>query len=163
MKVPEQLKAGFDEVQLADSVFGLEYLEPRYRLRWSGKDLEELSPGERGTLLLIFYLLIDLRDTPLIIDQPEENLDNETVSQILVPCLGEARNRRQVIIVTHNPNLAVVCDSDQVIYSHIDKVHNSRVEYISGALENPQTNELVVRVLEGTRPAFDKCDEKYQR
>jgi len=160
-KPSEQLKAGVDEVQLMDSIFGLEYLEPRYRLRWSGKDLEELSPGERGTLLLIFYLLIDLRDTPLIIDQPEENLDNETVSQILVPCLGEARDRRQVIIVTHNPNLAVVCDSDQVIYSQIDKVQNNRVEYTSGALENPQTNGLVVRVLEGTRPAFDKRDAKY--
>jgi predicted ATPase len=124
--------------------------------------MDELSPGEKGTLLLIFYLLIDKRDNPLIIDQPEENLDNHTVYDILVPCLREAHNKRQVIIVTHNPNLAIVCDADQIIHCSIDKTQKNRVTYVGGAIENPKINRLTIDVLEGTRPAFDHRDSKYQ-
>jgi predicted ATPase len=79
------------------------------------KELSELSPGERGTLLLVFYLLVDKDDIPLVIDQPEENLDNQTVYELLVPCMKEAKRRRQLFMVTHNPNLAVVCDAEQII------------------------------------------------
>jgi hypothetical protein len=160
--VTEQLKSGTNEQQLLDFIFGLEYLVPKYQLQWSGKDLDELSPGERGTLLLVFYLLIDKRDIPLVIDQPEENLDNQTVYNVLVPCLREARERRQVIIVTHNPNLAIVCDADQVIHCHMDKKNRNKVTYTSGAIENPAINRLTIDVLEGTRPAFDRRDSKYQ-
>jgi ABC-type lipoprotein export system ATPase subunit len=77
---------------------------------FAAKDLSLLSPGERGTLLLVFYLLIDKGDIPLVVDQPEGNLDNHTVAKVLVNCIKEARTRRQVFMVTHNPNLAVVCD-----------------------------------------------------
>lgn len=157
----EQLKSGATPLELLDAIFGLKYLSPKYQLKWSGKSIEELSPGERGTLLLIFYLLIDRRDVPLIIDQPEDNLDNQTVYDMLVACLREARQRRQVIIVTHNPNLAVVCDADQIIHSHIDKQHKNKVTYTSGSLENPKTNTLCITVLEGTRPAFVQRDRKY--
>jgi ABC-type lipoprotein export system ATPase subunit len=158
----EQLKIGVGPAEVLDHIFGLKYLVPKYELRWSGKDLDELSPGERGTLLLIFYLLIDRRDTPLIIDQPEENLDNQTVYDTLVPCLREARKRRQVIVVTHNPNLAVVCDADQIIHAEIDKKHRNKVTYTTGSIENPKLNLSSITVLEGTRPAFDQRDAKYQ-
>ena len=69
--------------------------------------------------------------------------------------------RRQIIIVTHNPNLAVVCDADQVIYSSIDKEDGNRVAYVSGGIENPVISKHVVDVLEGTMPAFDDRDRKY--
>lgn len=160
--ISDQLKKGYNEEDLLDFLFSLKYLKPRYTIRWFGKEIEELSPGERGTLLLVFYLLIDRRDVPLIIDQPEDNLDNETVVDLLVPCISEARKRRQVIIVTHNPNLAVVCDADQVIHCHIDKSARNKVTYTSGSLENPINNKLTVDVLEGMRPAFDHRDSKYQ-
>ncbi|MDT8067940.1 MAG: hypothetical protein ROO76_07195 [Terriglobia bacterium] len=160
--VRDQLKAGNEVVDLLNAIYDLKYLSPRYQLRWSGKDLDELSPGEKGTLLLIFYLLIDKRDIPLIIDQPEENLDNQTVYKILVPCLREARKKRQVVIVTHNPNLAIVCDADQIIHCAIDKTQKNRITYTTGAIENETLNHLIVDVLEGTRPAFDHRDAKYQ-
>lgn len=160
--ISEQLKKGATELDLTDCIFSLKYLRPKYSLKWSGKNIEELSPGERGTLLLIFYLLIDRRETPLIIDQPEENLDNHTVYDLLVPCIKEARNKRQVVIVTHNPNLAVVCDADQVIHCSIDKQAGNRVAYETGSLENPAINKYTINVLEGTRPAFDLRDSKYQ-
>lgn len=161
VELNEQLKSGTTPLELVDAIFGLKYLSPKYQLNWSGKSIEELSPGERGTLLLIFYLLIDRRDVPLIIDQPEDNLDNQTVYDMLVACLREARKRRQVIIVTHNPNLAVACDADQIIHSHIDKQNKNKVTYTSGSLENPKTNTLSITVLEGTRPAFVQRERKY--
>lgn len=161
ISIADQLKGKVSEVDVLNLVFSLQYLVPKYSLRWSGKDIEELSPGERGTLLLIFYLLIDRRDVPLIIDQPEENLDNRTVYELLVPCIKEARKKRQVIIVTHNPNLAVVCDADEIIHCTIDKLDGNRVRYETGAIENPAINKYTINVLEGTRPAFNQRESKY--
>ncbi|MFZ0270471.1 MAG: hypothetical protein WB524_02670 [Acidobacteriaceae bacterium] len=161
MDLSGQLKSATTPLELLDAIFGLGYLSPKYQLKWSGKSIEELSPGERGTLLLVFYLLVDRRDIPLIIDQPEDNLDNQTVYDMLVACLREARKRRQVIIVTHNANLAVACDADQIIHSQIDKQQKNKVTYTTGSIENPKTNTLSITVLEGTRPAFVQRDQKY--
>jgi len=161
LELKAQLAQSVTPEELYDFVFSLSYLEPVYSLRWDGKTLEQLSPGERGNLLLIFYLLIDRDDIPLVIDQPEENLDNHTVYRTLVPCVKEAKRRRQVIMVTHNPNLAVVCDAEQIIYAEIRKDRGNEVTYLSGSIEEPEINRKIVDVLEGTRPAFNKRDAKY--
>ena len=161
VKVGDQLRKGKTVLSLYDFIFSLDYLKPRYALRMGTKELSELSPGERGTLLLVFYLLVDKDDIPLVIDQPEENLDNQTVFDLLVPCIKDARQRRQIIIVTHNPNLAVVCDADQVIHADLDKAQNYRMTYNSGSIENPSINKAIVDILEGTKPAFKNRDSKY--
>ena len=144
-----------------DLLFGLSFLEPRYSLLFQDTHIEQLSPGQRGALLLIFYLLVDKGRNPIILDQPEENLDNETVVSLLVPVLTEAKKKRQIIMVTHNPNLAVVCDAEQVIYSSFDRKNASKIAYVAGAIENPAINAHVVNVLEGTKPAFDNRRVKY--
>jgi ABC-type lipoprotein export system ATPase subunit len=144
-----------------DLLFGLTFLEPRYSLLFQDTHIEQLSPGQRGALLLIFYLLVDKGRNPIILDQPEENLDNETVVSLLVPVLSEAKRKRQIIMVTHNPNLAVVCDAEQVIYSSFDRKNASKITYRAGGIENPITNLHVVNVLEGTKPAFDNRRIKY--
>ncbi|MFA5180800.1 MAG: hypothetical protein WC405_05730 [Syntrophales bacterium] len=144
-----------------DLLFGLPLLEPRYSLLFQDTQIEQLSPGQRGALLLIFYLLVDKGRNPIILDQPEENLDNETVVSLLVPVLSEAKKRRQIVMVTHNPNLAVVCDAEQVIYSSFDRKNRSKIEYVSGSIENPKINVHVVNVLEGTKPAFNNRRIKY--
>ena len=97
----------------------------------------------------------------MVIDQPEENLDNETVFEVLVPCIKEAKKRRQIIIVTHNPNLAVVCDADQIIHCEMKKEEKNKITYTSGAIENPKINKALIDILEGTWPAFDNRDQKY--
>ena len=142
-------------------LFGLSFLEPRYSLLFQETQIEQLSPGQRGALLLIFYLLVDKGRNPIILDQPEENLDNETVVSLLVPVLTEAKKRRQIIMVTHNPNLAVVCDAEQIVFSAFDRKGGSKISYVSGAIENPAINEHVVTVLEGTMPAFNNRRIKY--
>jgi len=162
VQLKDQLPKGKKPEEVFGLLYGLEYIRPRYILRWEGKDLSMLSPGERGTLLLVFYLLIDKSDMPLVIDQPEGNLDNHTVAKILVDCIKEARKRRQVFIVTHNPNLAVVCDADQIIHASMDKAGGNSITYTSGSLENPAMSLFVTDVLEGTRWAFRVRDKKYQ-
>ena len=161
VKVANQLRKGKTELELYDTIFSLDYLKPRYSLRMENKELSELSPGERGTLLLVFYLLVDKDDIPLVIDQPEENLDNQTVYELLVPCIKEAKERRQIIMITHNPNLAVVCDAEQIICADLDKQDDYRMKYISGSIESQSINKAVVNILEGTMPAFDNRDSKY--
>lgn len=161
IRVSEQIRRGKNVLALYDLIFSLDYLRPRYALRMGDKELHQLSPGERGAILLVFYLLVDKEDIPLIIDQPEENLDNQTVYELLVPCMKEAKRRRQIMIVTHNPNLAVVCDAEQVICADLDKKKNFRMNYVTGAIENPMLNQAIVDILEGTMPAFNNRDSKY--
>jgi predicted ATPase len=155
-----QLRKGIRLEELYDFLFGLDYLKPKYSLTYDNQEISQLSPGERGLLLLVFYLLVDKDDIPLVIDQPEENLDNQTIYKILVTCIKAAKQRRQVIMVTHNPNLAVVCDAEQIIYAACDKA-NRRFSYMSGSIEAPEIKARVIEILEGTAPAFMNRQKKY--
>lgn len=155
------LKKGQSAAAVYDLIFGLNFLEPRYSLLFQDTQIEQLSPGQRGALLLIFYLLVDKGRMPIILDQPEENLDNETVFRLLVPVLSEAKKQRQIIMVTHNPNLAVVCDAEQIIHARFDRASDSTIKYESGAIESVELNGAVVTVLEGTKPAFENRSGKY--
>lgn len=144
-----------------DYLYGLEYIEPKYTLLFQDTPIEQLSPGQRGALLLIFYLLVDKGRNPIILDQPEENLDNETIVSLLVPVIDEAKKSRQIIMVTHNPNLAVVCDAEQIIAARFDRRNGSKISYHAGSIEEAHSNASVVTILEGTKPAFENRSRKY--
>ena len=161
MQVVDQLRKHASVADLYDYLWSFGYIIPEYSLKLDGKDLTQLSPGERGALLLVFYLLVDKSDKPIIVDQPEENLDNQTVYHLLIPVIRTVKHRRQIIMVTHNPNIAVVCDAEQIIHASIDRQNGNRITYTSGSIENPIINKHVLDVLEGTRPAFDNRDAKY--
>lgn len=136
------------------------YLEVDYTLKVGNKTLDKLSAGEKGAVLLIFYLALDKGNSPLIIDQPEDNLDNQSVFGKLVPCICQAKQNRQVIIVTHNPNIAIACDAEEIVFCNMDKMKYS-ITYKSGAIENSIIRNKVIDVLEGTQPAFDLRKLKY--
>lgn len=157
-----QLRKEKSPQDVYDLLFKFDWLRPHYALLLDGKPIPLLSPGEKGALLIVFYLLLDPATTPLIIDQPEHNLDNESIMQLLVPCFREAARRRQVIVVTHNPNLAVVADADQVIHARIDRQDGHRIDYVSGALEAEHVSKLAVNVLEGTLQAFQQRGSVYE-
>lgn len=160
-KISDQLRKGIEPQEILDYLYGLAYLTPRFSLTYANQEIGQLSPGERGLLLLVFYLLVDKDDIPIVIDQPEENLDNQTIFDVLVKCIKVAKDRRQVIMVTHNPNLAVVCDAEQIIYAQCDKV-KSQFSYDSGGIEDPLFKDSVVKILEGTEPAFKNRQFKYR-
>ena len=149
-----------DKKKFYNRLYNLDYIDVAFKLKVGERILEELSPGELGIVLLVFYLALSKDSTPIIIDQPEDNLDNQSVYSKLVPCIREAKKKRQVIIVTHNPNIAIACDAEQIIYCKIDKSCNS-IRYESGSIENPKIKGHVIDVLEGTMPAFDLRKRKY--
>ena len=142
-----------------DYICSLSYLNVGFSLKMGEKKLEQLSPGEKGSVLLIFYLALDQEEKPLIIDQPEDNLDNQSVFDKLVPCVLEAKKNRQVILITHNPNLAIACDSELIVYCENSGNH---IEYLCGAIENNFIRDKMVDILEGTMPAFDLRTSKYK-
>jgi ABC-type lipoprotein export system ATPase subunit len=141
------------------SMFDLTWLEVRFGLTGDGQPLSQLSPGQRGLVLALFYLVVDRRTTPLLLDQPEENLDNETIASKLVPAIHEAAGRRQTIVVTHNANLAVVGDADQIIHC---QMHERRFTVSSGSIAELDVAKFALDILEGTKPAFDNRRHKYE-
>lgn len=162
VEIRSLLKKAVELRDVYDLIFSLDYLAPSFSLALNGKPLRKLSPGERGILLLVFYLLVDLGDEPLIIDQPEGNLNNQSIVDNLVPVFVAAKKRRQCIIVTHNPNLAVVCDAEQIVHCSINPNEGNLVTYESGALENPKFNKLSLDLLEGTARAFSSRRVTYE-
>jgi len=130
----------------------------RYGISYDGVDIEWLSPGTRGIVLLLVYLSVDQSDDrPLIIDQPEENLDPQSIFDELVQRFREVELRRQVIIVTHNANLVVNTDADQIIVASAGSHPRGKlpkISYQAGGLEDPQIRRAVCDILEGGEQAF---------
>lgn len=152
--------------QVAAWVYSTDHIQTRYSVTYDGVAIEHLSPGTRGIVLLLLYLVIDRHDRrPLIIDQPEENLDPQSVFDELVPHFRDARRRRQVIIVTHNANLVVNTDVDQVIVaSSVPKggAGLPTLSYKAGSLENPEIRKAVCDILEGGERAFLDRERRYR-
>jgi energy-coupling factor transporter ATP-binding protein EcfA2 len=139
---------------------GTDHIALTYGVKYDGVDIEQLSPGTRGIVLLLLYLALDQTDDrPLIIDQPEENLDPKSIFVELVGRFIESRRRRQIIIVTHNANLVVNTDADQVIVASSGPHRPGglpEMSYQSGGLENSVIREEVCEILEGGKPAFEE-------
>lgn len=154
-----QLKGGYSSLRFAVDFLSLSWVKLRFGLTGDGRPLAELSPGQRGLILALFYLLLDRRETPLLLDQPEENLDNETVSGALVPAIKDAVSRRQLVVVTHNANLAVVGDADQILYcQNVD----NEFTVTAGALDDIDSARHAVDVLEGTKRALTNRWRKFE-
>lgn len=161
---PEERNAWNQSV--ASWLYSTEHISIQYGIQYEGVAIEQLSPGTRGIVLLLLYLAVDLEDErPLIIDQPEENLDPNSVFEELVPQFREARKRRQVIIVTHNANLVVNTDADQVIVARATRdsaVSLPTLSYEMGSLENSAIRQRVCEILEGGERAFLERERRYR-
>jgi DNA repair exonuclease SbcCD ATPase subunit len=122
------------------------------------RDFAKLSLGQQQSVLLALMLSSD-SNHPLIIDQPEDNLDGEFIYTTLVPVLRRAKERRQVIIVTHNPNVAVLGDAEQIV---VMKAMNNQGEIVArGSIDNPDARDAACSILEGAREAFLRRAKTY--
>jgi len=118
--------------------------------------MDKLSIGQKGTVLLKIFLAGG--DHPLIIDQPEENLDNKFVYEALVDAFREAKKKRQIIIATHNANLVVNTDAEQVIVAEFE---DNKISYRWGSIENMTIRKDITTLLEGGEEAFRRREMKY--
>lgn len=144
--------------QFAHWLFDTDHISVRYEIVYNDIDIRKLSPGTRGIVLLLLYLALDdADDRPLIIDQPEENLDPKSVFDELVALFIAAKAKRQVIMVTHNANLVINTDADQIIVADAGP-HPAgglpSIKYTSGGLENAAIRKAVCDILEGGEEAF---------
>ncbi len=159
-----------------------DYFDLDFEITYKNDPLDKMSPGKKGLVLL--RLLIDLsnEEWPILLDQPEDDLDNRSVYDELVSFVKNKKKQRQIVIVTHNPNLVVGADAEQVIVANQAGQQKGRdnkqfkFEYVSGALENSfelseakqeailfrkGQRQHVYEVLEGGKEAFQKREQKY--
>ncbi|KAA9396358.1 hypothetical protein Har1130_18940 [Haloarcula sp. CBA1130] len=133
------------------------YLSLSEEVFYQGTPMGQLSRGQKGTVLLKIYLAEG--DNPLIIDTPEDNLDNRFVYEELIDAIRKAKLNRQIFIATHDANLVVNTDSEQVIISSFDE---GTIEYEAGSLEDPDIRSEAKDILEGGDEAFRRREEKYE-
>lgn len=150
-----------------------------FQIKHNNDSISDMSPGKKSFVLLKLLIELDNSKCPILLDQPEDDLDNRSIYDDLVSFIRTKKKDRQIIIATHNPNLVVAADAEQVIVANQngDKApnRNYKFEYASGALENTFLDsseniptlekqgiqEHVCDILEGGKLAFEKRKNKY--
>ena len=122
------------------------------------KKFENLSLGQQQSVLLSILLHSDSKN-PLVIDQPEDNLDSEFVYNTIVNNLRKIKEKRQIILVTHNSNIAVLGDSELII--PLKSTSNKASIVYRGSIDNKDTKKITCGVLEGSAEAFKRRRDIY--
>jgi uncharacterized membrane protein len=124
-------------------------------LRENYRNSDELSMGQRCTTVL--PIIFAVSDNPLIIDQPEDNLDNKYISEKIHRIIKNQKENRQLIFITHNPNIPVLSDSEYNLFLNYE---NKKSKIINeGNVENVKGD--ILQILEGGKDAFKTRKEKY--
>lgn len=152
----EQQPANFDELMCwwPDDLLRVKYVRDRNKTYF--EDLEKGSAGQKAAAILAF--LLSHGEEPLIIDQPEDDLDNALIYDLVVRQIHENKKKRQLIVVTHNPNIVVNGDAELV---HVLEFRGGQVHLAEqGGLEEHSVRECICQIMEGGREAFEK---RYKR
>jgi len=177
--IKKQLLGRKKKIDLYNWIFDVSDFSVTYSIKYQSTNIELLSPGKKGIVLLLMYLVLDTKSSiPLIIDQPEENLDNKSVYPYLINYFKTAKKRRQIIVIIHNPNLVLNTDAEQIIVANFEATpttQDTRIRYISGAIENSFVSEKAkipierqgikehgIDILEGGPEAFGKREDRYE-
>jgi ABC-type lipoprotein export system ATPase subunit len=123
------------------------------------KPMDQLSTGQQCTAIL--HLLLLENDDPLIMDQPEDNLDNAFIAERIVTQLRDAKTERQFLFATHNANIPVFGDAEWIGIFSSDGSHAKMPADAQGSIDVPAIRERVAEILEGGREAFSQRKEKY--
>jgi len=125
--------------------------------------LEKLSMGQKATAVLLLLLLES--DAPLVIDQPEDDLDNRFITEGIVPCIREEKQRRQFVFSTHNASIPVLGDAELIIgLTASGEADGGRARIAAehvGSIDDRPVRELVEEILEGGKEAFERRRRKY--
>jgi len=156
--IPNQKKAEIiNRLTIYDSIFA-DYLSVMPSVKYKKVKLSKLSLGQKATVLIKIYLAQG--ENPIIIDSHDDHLDNEFIMDELVKALRQAKQHRQVIIVSNNGNVVINSDAEQVIIA--TRNDHGEISYVSGSLENPGLRLKLLKVLEGGSEAFSKRQKKYR-
>ncbi len=157
-----------------------DFFEIEYALYQGNEEIMQMSPGKQGLVLLELFLHLSNDKHPILIDQPEDNLDNRTISTALSDFVKRKKRDRQIILVSHNPNLVITTDSENIVVANQDGENGTenaqyKFEYVSGAIENSFEDtsrkgvlcqkgirEHICEVMEGGREAFMRRERRYE-
>lgn len=129
----------------------------RFVIRYRGKELKHHSLGQRASALLL-YVLSQRQNDVVIIDQPEDDLDNQTIYDDVIKLLREMKPNTQFIFATHNANFPVLGDAEQV---HACQYQDEKVSVQSGSIDARPMQEAIINIMEGGQEAFDRRKEVY--
>lgn len=132
--------------------------DDREAILLNDQPVDKLSPGQRSSAMLPLIALAE--KSPLVIDQPEDNLDNRLIGHVLVDILAELKEHRQIIVCTHNPNIVVSGDAEQVIALQAESDRKGRLD-LAGSIDNDDVVNTVIELMEGGREAFRVRRERY--
>lgn len=164
-------------------LLGRPWFEYSYELSFQNDSFSEMSEGKQAFVILKLLLDFSTKRCPILIDQPEDSLDNRAIYNELVQYIKTKKKHRQIILVTHNPNVVVSADAENIIVANQHGTNSLnrdslRFQYTNGALEDTMPNkkpepeqyivlesqgirEHVCEILEGGREAFEKREQKY--
>lgn len=137
----------------------LAYQTPnKFSIKYRGKELQHHSLGQRASALILFVLSQRENDV-IIIDQPEDDLDNQTIYEDVIKLIRQMKPEVQFIFATHNPNIPVLGDAELV---HACSFMDDKVEVQTGSVDDANTQKTIVNIMEGGKEAFDRRKEIYQ-
>ena len=158
--VAKVFKGGINSQEYLRKLFDID-IKIKYGLLYDNQFIQNSSAGQKGTAISLLLLLFNKNNKhdPIIIDQPEDNLDNQTIHDTLVPAFKLAKQFRQIFLITHNPNLVINTDSDQIV---IARKLQEGIEYTLGTLDDSSTIQLLCEILEGGKEALKKRSRTYE-
>ncbi|NPV02212.1 MAG: ATP-binding protein [Brevinematales bacterium] len=129
-----------------------------FTINYLGKSLNEHSLGQRATALILFLLAQKDMDI-LIIDQPEDDLDNQTIYEDVIRSIKSLKGKMQFIFATHNANIPVLGDSEKIVAFNCE---SSKIEIMNGNIDDKNTQNQIVTIMEGGKEAFRKRKYIYE-
>ncbi len=159
LNISENLLAEFKK-RFKDNIFNLISfrVEDRFIINYNDKPLKDHSLGQRATALILF-LLAQKETNVLIIDQPEDDLDNQTIYEDVITAIKSLKGNMQFIFATHNANIPVLGDSEKILSC---KYLESKIEVQGGTIDNYDTQKQIVTIMEGGEEAFNRRKNIYE-
>lgn len=175
-----EYKGGHINSNVTSELLSRNWFEISYNLTYQNDTFDDMSQGKQAFVILKLLLEFSDKSCPILIDQPEDSLDNRAIYNELVKYLKDKKKERQVILVTHNPNVVVSADAEQIIVANQEgkdspNEASMKFQYVSGALEfsKPEDKNIkfvlkskgirehVCEILEGGEDAFKQRERKY--
>jgi chromosome segregation protein len=129
-----------------------------YAIKYHGKHLKNHSLGQRASALILFVLSQRENDV-IIIDQPEDDLDNQTIYEDVIKLVRKLKPKTQFIFATHNPNIPVLGDAEQIVACSYTE---DSIQPMAGSIDSPVLQEAIVSIMEGGSEAFQRRKEIYE-
>ena len=175
-----EYKGGHVNTNVLMEMFTTNWYDIKYDLKYEKDLFEKMSPGKKAFVVLKLLLEFSEKQCPILIDQPEDSLDNRAIYNELVKYIRTKKESRQIILVTHNSNVVVSADAENVIVANQQgddacNYGNNQFQYINGPLENTKqkdkkcsivlvsqgVREHVCEIMEGGIEAFEKREQRY--